>query len=48
MKNTGGRISKYQNEEGKDEREPGSAGPVKGHGAKAAYPHGEVFFVLSG
>jgi len=48
MKNTGGRTSKYQNEESKDEGEPGSAGPVKGHRAMAAYPHGEVFFIPSG
>jgi len=48
MKKTGGRTSKYQNEESKDEGEPGSAGPVNGHSAIAAYPHGEVFFVPSG
>ena len=48
MKNTGGRTSKYQNEESKDEGEPGSAGPVKCQSATAAFPHGEVFFVPSG
>jgi hypothetical protein len=48
MTNTGGRISKYQNEESKDEGEPHSFGPVIGHNATAVYPHGEVFFVPSG
>jgi len=48
MKNTGGRTSKYQNEGSKDEGEPGFTGPVRGHSAIAAYPHGEFFFVPSG
>ena len=48
MQNTGRRTSEYQNEETKDEGEPGSTGPVKGHSATAAYPHGVVFFVPSG
>jgi hypothetical protein len=49
MMNTGGRISKYQNKESKkDEGEPGSTGPVKGHSATAVYPHRKVFFVPSG
>ena len=48
MKNTGGRTSKYQNKDSKDDGEPGSAGPVQGHSATAVYPHGEIFFVASG
>jgi hypothetical protein len=50
IKNTGGRTSKYQNEECKDEGEPGSTGPVKVHSATDVYSSGGVgvFFVPSG